>query len=359
MTKELLPPASSSATEAALPATLNTIGIDIGGTKIASAIVTSQFNNKENSLQHFVKTKTPQSAQEFLSNLIDIINDVKSKFDGDVHAIGISTAGMVNSITGTVLGATGNVPFLNEIPNLKEILEAELNLPVVVENDANAAAYGEYKVGAGQAYDSTLMVTLGTGVGGGFVINNEIFEGSRFCAQEIGHICIDRTKSRSCTCGRDGCWEAFASGTGLRITIRETIKELKPEDTKLLQLDLPIYEVGTHALMDCWKAGDKVSQQIIDRWHQDIAVGLGSVINVLDPESVVVGGGLCKFVNLEQLKKLTYEQAMMPGTPVEIATLGNEAGLVGAAFLAMEHLKKNQKTAYSSEVTSLSSLDYE
>jgi len=338
MVKELF---SSVMTPSVKTTPTHVIGIDIGGTKIASAVVGSDFNNHDDGLLNFITTKTPQSAPEFLQNLVHIVDDLKHKFNGPISAIGISTAGTVNNQTGTVIGATGNVPFLNEIPQLKALLEPKVGLPVVVENDANAAAYGEFKVGAGKAYDSLLMVTLGTGVGGGFVLNGKIFEGSRFGAQEVGHICIDRSKSRSCTCGRHGCWEAFASGTGLRITIRETIKDMTPDRTQLLQLGLPIYEVGTHALMDCLKKGDAVSQQIIDHWHQDIAVGLGSLINVLDPQAISLGGGLCKFVNLEQLKTLTYQQALMPGTPIEIAQLGNEAGLVGAAFLAIEYLNEH------------------
>ncbi len=338
MVEELLTPLTQQASAVKSP---YAIGIDIGGTKIASAVVGQDFENKETDLKHFIKTKTPQSAPEFLDKLTHIVDELKEKFDGELSAVGISTAGTVNVETGTIIAATGNVPFLNEIPNLKELLEPKVGLPVTIENDANAAAYGEFKVGAGRDNNSLLMVSLGTGVGGGFVLDGKIFEGRRFTAQEIGHICIDRAKSRGCTCGRDGCWEAFASGVGLRITIRETIKELKPQDTELLRLDLPIYEVGTHALMDCWKNGDQVSQKIIDCWHEDIAVGLGSVINVLDPEAVLVGGGLAKFVNMAYLQNLTYKQAMLPGTPIKLAELGNEAGLVGAACLALEALENN------------------
>lgn len=325
-----LTPSAPSALSAA-------IGIDIGGTKICSAMVTSQFAERPE-LSHVQQAATPQNAELFLETLEDMIAALRRLHpDTALGGVGISTAGAVNNQTGAIVGSVGNLPFLAEIPNLKTILEARMGLPVRVENDANAAAYAEYRVGAGRGSQSVMMVTLGTGVGGGFVSQGAIYSGSRHFAMEVGHVCIDKDRRRQCTCGRWGCWEAFASGTGLRKTIHETLlNDERAQGSRLLALNKDVESVGNHDLMDAVALGDAAARLILDIWHHDIATGLGSVMNVLDPDVVVVGGGLCRFVDFEVLTQRTHRRCMVGGTPIRRAVLDNHAGVVGAAYLAME-----------------------
>ncbi len=318
------------------------IGFDIGGTKISSAVVSSTFTSKD-PLPNILKAATPDNAQIFLDTLANMAYElIQATSKQKIEAIGISTAGTVDSKTGRILGSTANVPFLMEIANLSERLEDRLQLPVCVENDANAAAYAEYKIGAGKDQDPVMMVTLGTGVGGGLIIDGNIYSGRRFFAMEVGHICIEKKHKRQCTCGRWGCWEAFASGNGLRKTLHSVLlNDKEAENSQLLQLGKDVESVGNHDLVTAWQNGDETAQYIMDQWHQDIATGLGSVINILDPAVVVVGGGLCKFVNFEKLTQLTQERCMLGGTPIVPAAMDNEAGIVGAACIALEKQKSS------------------
>lgn len=314
------------------------IGIDIGGTKILSGVISSNFSEGDE-LQNPLREATPKNATAFLDTLAQMCRTLSEQHGNPISAIGISTAGIVDSSTGTVLGSTANIPFLMEIPNLRDLLKERLGLPVYVENDANAACYGEARIGAGRGHDPVLMITLGTGVGGGFTENGRIYSGARFSAMEIGHICIDKDGKRYCTCGRLGCWEAFASGTGLEKTTRQVLRQHPEANTStLMQLDKDIDQIGNHDLIAAWQNGDMIAKLVMELWHQDIATGLGSIINVLDPHVVVVGGGLCKFVNFEKLSALTHQRSMLAGTPIRKAVLGNNAGMVGAAYLALEHL---------------------
>ncbi len=314
------------------------IGIDIGGTKVLSGLISSDFSEGDE-LEKPLREPTPQNATAFLDTLSRMCRTLAEADDRTVSAIGISTAGIVDSSTGTVLGSTANIPFLMEIPNLRDLLKERTGLPVYMENDANAACYGEARIGAGRGHDPVLMITLGTGVGGGFVENGRIYSGARFSAMEIGHICIDKDGERYCTCGRLGCWEAYASGTGLEKTTRKVLREHPDADSStLLRMGKEIELIDNHDLIPAWQSGDAIAKYIMELWHQDIATGLGSIINVLDPRVVVVGGGLCKFVNFEKLSVLTHKRSMLAGTPIRKAVLGNNAGMVGAACLALEHL---------------------
>ncbi len=327
------------------------IGLDIGGTKISGAVVSSQLSG-ECLGPNILKVPTPDRADLFLETLIQmvekLIQEHRSKnSEQAIEALGISTAGTVDSRTGRVLGSTANLPFLMEISNLGERLEKDLGerfqFPVFVENDANAAAYAEYKVGAGQGQNPMMMVTLGTGVGGGLIVDGNIYSGHGFFAMEVGHICIEKSRGnqkRQCTCGRWGCWEAFASGNGLRQTLHSVLNHLKnAEDSQLLALGQPIESLGNHDLITAWKNGDETARYIMDRWHEDIATGLGSVMNVLNPALVVVGGGLSQFVCFETLTQLTQDRCMVEHISIVPATLGNEAGIVGAAHLALKQIE--------------------
>jgi glucokinase len=292
------------------------LGIDIGGTKISAAVWDGQ------TLSGFEKRPTPTDPQEFLNTLQSLVTA-----HPNITAIGVATAGLVSS-DGTILGATGNLPALQQLPDLKQRLQALTQRPVVIENDANAAAYGECRQGAAQGETDMLMVTLGTGVGTGLVMHNQLVRGAHSHGAEGGHIPLRMGRHRQCTCGRWDCWEAYASGTGLKTTLRQ----------RLAQSSTPVWAgleatAGTHDLFE--RLNDPLSQEVIALWHEHIAVGLSGLLNLLDPGVTVLGGGLAKFVNFDQLQAALAPRVFYPQPRLALATLGNQAGIVGAAYLAL------------------------
>lgn len=311
------------------------IGIDIGGTKINAAIVTPGATPHDESLTPVLNAPTPTESTDFLQTLTRMIRDLQGQ--QPVCAVGIATAGVVDSIQGRILGSTGNMPALRDLLNLKERLEQEVQLPVHIENDANAAAYGEWRSGAGMGANNMFAITLGTGVGMGIVFNGKMYRGSHFYAGEGGHIAISYHRERKCTCGRWDCWEAYASGTGLKRTAELTVEAATEKArAEFLQSYASSGEVDTYATIAAWRDGNRIGTQIMDEWHHHIALGLGSLINVMDPDIIVVGGGLAQFVNFELLLERTQERAISNDFRLVPAELGNYAGIVGAAYLALE-----------------------
>lgn len=330
------------------------LGIDIGGTKISSGIV-----HAEQGLSHFQEAPTPKEQGPFIDTLAEMVQTLKDKSGSSqvdltqevltqevLIGVGIATAGIVDPYQGAILGATGNLPAVQGIAGkLKTILEDRIGLPVYIENDANAAAYGECQHGAAKGKKHVLMVTLGTGVGTGIVIDGKMLHGAHFCAGEGGHIFIAQNQDRKCTCGRWNCWEAYASGSGFTQTARETVKALDDKNqAKAIagENNTDWDRITSHQVIAAWKAGDPLAQSILNTWHEHVALGIGALCNVLDPEVVVVGGGMAQFVNFE---KLTQQVSALSMPPVSLlpAALGNQAGIIGAASLAMNH--------FSSKVT--------
>lgn len=299
---------------------LTTIGVDMGGTKIA----VGPFRNGQLIEDEILKEATPQSgdSEEILSVIAGMANSIKKNFDA--KAIGVSTAGMVNS-EGVMIGGCGNIKGWKGT-KVKKRLEELTGLPAVVENDANCAAYAEYKVGCAKDFDPVLLVILGTGLGGGLVFNDRIWTGAHFGGGEIGHIKISDKKARRCTCGAWDCWETYASGTGLQNTAR---------------LFFANPEMDNYRLMELHKKGDETAIEVINTWHEYIALGMSSVINVLDPEAVVISGGMAQFVNYPKLNKKVKEK-VIDGLKEHVniieGILGNDSGMAGAACLALQTL---------------------
>lgn len=320
------------------------IGIDIGGTKINAGLVTLDESSHDKMVRSLLNAPTPATSDAFLQTLIDMITQLRN-LHPTVSAIGIATAGVVDSLHGKILGSTGNLPALKNLSNLKEQLQAHIQLPIHIENDANAAAYGEWCMGAGvsareKGAQNMFAVTLGTGVGMGLVLNGQLYRGSHFFAGEGGHIAIAHTHERKCTCGRWDCWEAFASGTGLKITAEKALDAANESARqefmqKYANQDQPL----TYSVIAAWKDGNHLGIDILDSWHHHIAVGISSLVNVLDPDMVVVGGGLAQFVNFDLLTERVRERTMSDQCKLVPAVLGNYAGIVGAGHLALEALR--------------------
>jgi glucokinase len=301
-----------------------TVGIDMGGTKIAAA----PFANEKLLLDELIKEATPQNDPEGILTLMsDMVNKIKEKHE--VAAVGISTAGIVNA-KGEMIGGCGNIKGWKGT-KVKKDLEAKLGIPVIVENDANCAAFAEYKIGSAREFDPVLLVIVGTGIGGGIVHQDTIWRGAHFSGGEVGHIKVSDKKARRCTCGSWDCWEAYASGTGLANTAH---------------LFFTDPEMNNYKLMELHHRGDDTAIEVLNNWHDYLALGMASVINTLDPQAVVVSGGMAQFINYAKLNKKVKDKvvdAIKEHVNILEGNLGNDSGMVGAACLANMELSKLAK----------------
>lgn len=294
------------------------MGVDIGGTKIAAALVSSG-----RLMSPVYSVKTPEGEK-----ILNVVGKFYEKFSKKymITGIGISTAGMVSD-DGRIVGSTGNIPGWQGT-RVKEILQKKYRLPVIVENDANSAAYAEYQIGSAKGANPLLMITLGTGVGGGVVVGGRLVRGSHFAGGEIGHIKLSYTKQRLCTCGRYDCLEAYASGNGLLALIRHYF----PNKHK---------KMTTRDLFKLVKRKNIFAIRALEDWHFYIALGICNLYQVIDPKKIVLSGGLSDEVDIKYLTGKTKElllPALGKSIQIEKSTLGNDAGLLGAALLASQSL---------------------
>ena len=297
------------------------LGIDVGGTKIAAALVSN------GRLVTPVYTEKTPHGSEIINVVYGFFNKFSKKYL--LAGIGISTAGMVSDY-GQIVGSTGNIPGWQGT-KVKEILQKKFRLPVVVENDANAAAYAEYQIGSAKGANPLLMITLGTGVGGGVVVNGKLVRGSHFAGGEIGHIKLSYSKQRLCTCTRYDCFEAYASGNG----ITALIKHYFPEKYKTISTR------GLFQLVNSKKKESILAVRAIEDWHFFVALGICNLFHVFDPEKIILSGGLSEQIDTKYLTKETRKlllPALSNSIHIEKSILGNDAGLLGAALLASQSL---------------------
>lgn len=304
------------------------IGIDIGGTKISGAII-------ENGtiISDVIKEKTPFCTQEILEKVFSVTDKLLKTTN--VDGIAIATAGAVNNENSKVIGSTGNLPKDYSSTNFKKIFEEKYNLPFLIENDASAAAFAEYKVGAAKGSQHSITVTLGTGVGGGIIVNGKLLKGKSGAAGEIGHIVLGIEENRPCTCGFYNCFEAYASGTGFKKTIQELSKTREEYKTSCL-LAVPYDELSTYNVIQGYKDGDDFCKIAYETWEKSIIIGLISLANIFDPENIVISGGLAGEINYKKIEKIVNEKIVT--TPIKLlaAQAGNYSGMIGAALLLEE-----------------------
>lgn len=308
------------------------LGIDLGGTKLAAAIVTEHQLVSE---PRYVPT--PQGAENIIETIIELIEEFRK--DTLIAGVGIATAGIVNPYTGQVIGSTGNLPGWEGTP-LKKIIESQMMLPVHVENDANAAAYGECKACGLGDNTCSITVTLGTGIGAGIVINGNVYRGAHFAAGESGHIRISMDNQRLCTCGLWDCWEAYGSGRGL-LSTGDNLLVTDPNASKSALFEKKD-SLKTQDIVDAAKADDFLAKKAIDMWHQHICAGLVCLAHTLDPDTFIIGGGMSKFVDFELLRELVTDRSLpriSENLEIYQTKLGNNAGLIGAAHLVLDFYK--------------------
>ena len=310
------------------------IGIDLGGTNIKVGLVDENYNIVQKAT---AKTNLPRPAEEICGTIVELIwqclNAAKVTI-GEVNSIGIGTPGVANRNSGVVLYSC-NLDFHNT--DLRTLLKQRLDKPIYVENDANAAAFGEVLAGAGKGYSDVVVVTLGTGVGGGIIIGGKIYTGFNFCGAELGHTVIE-FNGRQCGCGRKGCFEAYSSATALINMTKEAMEAHK--DSKMWEIaGGDIDKVDGKTAFDGMRADDEAAKGVINMYIEYLGCGLTNIVNTFQPEVLLIGGGICK--EGENLTKPLYDIIRRDSycvdekqsTKLDICKLGNDAGIIGAAFL--------------------------
>ena len=309
------------------------VGIDLGGTNIVAGLVDENYNILGKVSR---KTNRPRPAKEIADDMaacaLDVIRQ-QGLTPEQVEWVGIGTPGIANSATG-IIEYSNNLDFHN-VPMAKWIADAT-GLPAFVENDANAAAYGEFVAGAAKGAQNAVCITLGTGVGGGVIVDGKIYAGSNFAGAELGHtvLCLDGPQ---CTCGRKGCFEVYSSATGLIRMTRDAI-EAHP-DSKMAAMAAEQGKVSARTAFECMRAGDAAAKEVVDFYIKALAAGITNMINIFQPDVLCIGGGVCNEGDalLLPVRALVAEEVYTrnseKNTDIVIAKLGNDAGIIGAAFL--------------------------
>ena len=309
------------------------IGIDLGGTNIVASVVNEDYKILGTGK---TPTSTPRSADEIFDDIAAMCREAMDKAGvtiNDISSIGMGTPGTVNGEG--VIEFANNLGF-NNVPARDMLKERLGDLPVFIANDANCAALGEAYAGCGNGSKNFVAVTLGTGVGSGIIVDGKIVTGVNFAGGECGHMVI-MVDGEACTCGRRGCWEAYASATAL---IRQTKEAMeKYPDSVMHELAKAEGKVSGRTAFDAMRKGDIAGIEVVDNYIKYVACGLIDIVNALQPEIICVGGGICnegdtlmtplkRFVQAER-----YSIHSKIQTKIMKAELGNDAGVIGAALL--------------------------
>ncbi len=310
------------------------IGVDLGGTNISAGLTDE---NGRILLKKSIPTKRERNYDEIIKDMAELCIHIAEEYGiniDDAESVGVGSPGMTDSENAVIL-YSNNLNFRNV--DLRSEMRKYLSLPVFLDNDANCAAFGESICGATAGYKNSVTVTLGTGIGGGVIIDNRIYSGSFFGGGEIGHIVI-KSGGEKCSCGRHGCWEAYASATALIRDARNAAE--KNKDSMLFKaVGGNIELIDAKLPFDTAKNGDETAVFVIEQYIRYLAEGLTNIINIFQPDAVAVGGGICAQGDylLTPLIKL-IERDVYGGvlkTKIIKAMLGNDAGIVGAAMLGI------------------------
>ena len=311
------------------------IGVDIGGTSIKGAFI----NDKGEILGRFsMKVNKDNTPEEEIGKLCDIINDSikEHHFEGQVSGIGIGSPGTLDVDNGIIISSPNLQTWAGF--NINKFMNQRTGLPIELNNDANVAALGEAKFGSGSKYQSAIMLTLGTGVGGGIILNGNLYDGNKHQGGELGHMCI-RLGGRPCGCGRRGCLEAYASATALIRDTREMME--KHPESLLTEIEKELGGVDARNAFIADGRGDKWGKKVVKNYVMYLSEGIINYCNIFRPEIVILSGGVAnEGENLLRrvrayLKRHTY--GMKGSEKVEVATskLGYDSGKIGAACLVL------------------------
>jgi len=310
------------------------IGLDVGGTSMKAGVV------DDNGHAHSgisLPTEPHKGQQHGLDTMCAAIRQAAAEAGltmADIVAVGVATPGTMDLKTGYILDPPNLKPW-RDVP-VRDYVRSQLHLPTAFQNDANAAAMGEYWAGAGRGYHSLVFFTLGTGIGGGIILNGAVLEGEHSHGGELGHVKIEMTNPRLCGCGKVGCLEAYASATQVVKRAREAMASHKS-----LLHDWPLTdgELSAKDVFDAADKGDALAEQIVDETAYYLALGASNVMHTIDPDAIVFGGGMIAAGEpfLERIRRHIPRVAFpVPAarTQIRFATLGSDAGFIGAAACA-------------------------
>ena len=320
------------------------LGIDLGGTNIAAAVLDEEYRIVASASR---KTACPRPAEAIMDDMVATAQEAAQKAGislKELDYIGVGCPGSIDPEEGIIRYAN-NLAFYDV--RMGQYLSDRFGRPVLVENDANAAAYGEFLAGAacdtqetdGQEVRNFIAITLGTGVGGGVIIDRRIYSGSNHAGGELGHMVI-REDGRLCTCGRQGCWEAYASATGLITTTKEAMQANPSSQLwKLVEGDLS--KVNGRTAFDGMRAGDETGAQVVQAYIRSLATGISNIVNIFQPDLLSLAGGISKegdtlLVPLREIvEREDYARFGARRCRITVAKLGNDAGVIGAALLGV------------------------
>ncbi|GAC1410065.1 MAG: ROK family glucokinase [Actinomycetota bacterium] len=305
------------------------IGIDIGGTKIAGAVVDAEGTIIARSLVA-TDAGAPNAA---VTGAIKIAQELKAGAPS-ACAVGVGAAGLVDVERGVILGAP-NLPYRNVA--IRDMLQSRVGLPAFADNDANVAGWGEFRFGVGKGFGDQLMITVGTGVGGGIILNGSVYRGAHSFGGEIGHIIVQRD-GRPCKCGSRGCWEQYASGNAIGRFARERIAAGEGADSTILRKAESAEHITGEMVGESAMEGDAFAVSVVEQAGRWLGIGIATFINALDPSIVIVGGGAAagtKEVLLRPAREAAAEHTtlreMRPAISIVEAVLGADSGVIGAA----------------------------
>lgn len=310
------------------------VGIDLGGTNIVAGVVN---DNCEIIAEAKTKTKCPRPAEEIVADMIKVVREAvdnaKLTMD-DIEWVGLGCPGTVNRDTGMIV-FSNNLEFY-DLP-MEKMLTEGLGKKIYMDNDANAAAYGEFVAGSAKGTKTAIAITLGTGVGSGIIVDGKIYSGFNFAGAEIGHNVMIKD-GRHCTCGRNGCFEAYCSATALINFTKEKMEEDK--SSKMWEIcEGDINNANGITSFNAMRAGDKSGKEVVDMYIGYLATGVVNIVNIFQPEVICIGGGISKEGETllapirEAIKNENFARFGKDQTQVVTATLGNDAGVIGAAML--------------------------
>ncbi|MBQ7363967.1 MAG: ROK family protein [Clostridia bacterium] len=312
------------------------LGIDLGGTNIAAGIVDENYNILK---KGSVPTLASRPIDEVMTDMANLCKNLLAEMNltvDDVEYAGIASPGTCNSETG-VVEFSNNIVMYNY--PIADVLKAKLGVKkVYIDNDANAAALAEALAGAAKGASSAIMITLGTGVGGGIVVDGKIYSGFNHAGAELGHIVIEKG-GRQCTCGRRGCFETYSSATGLINMTKEKME--KNPDSLMWKLSEAAGKVSGKTAFQAKRQGDAAGAEVVDEYIEYLALGLTNIVNIFQPEVLCIGGGICNEGEylMAPIREIVAKENFAHNSPnqtvIKRAALGNDAGILGAAVLGM------------------------
>ncbi len=299
--------------------------IDAGGTKITCAVT----DTTGKIIGEVEKYSTPKN----INDLIELFKSIIKKYEDETECISIATAGAVNTENTKVESSTPNMPEGYNNLDFSGLSKKR----VFVENDANCAAWAEYKLGAARGDENTITVTLGTGIGGGFIAGGRLLRGKSGRGGEVGSMKI-KDKGRICTCRRKDCWESYASGTGLKMTAEEVASNDLCFKTSIFKDKNPA-DITTYDIIEGISVKDEYSLKVFNIWKQDLITGLINIANIFDPESIIISGGMGKFTDACEIQESVNKEIVVSPVKIKQAEAGNYSGMLGAALLACEKFR--------------------